>query len=190
VLDPRINYCRLIQYYKAEPDIINEIEIRKKELLEYYSTYYAGKASPSQDPNTLSSVPNSDPDGTQHNFMARYDDEEEEDDTHNELEDFFLLPPEKFRNCDPFDWWRHRKTRFPNLCCLARDVLSIPGKWPLDDVYRFQTGFVSRFRCGSGKKSLGRARHYLPSSSGPETGYYPHSNACEAKSEARARGLS
>jgi hypothetical protein len=45
----------------------------------------------------------------------------------DELEEFFKLPLEDFKNCDPIQWWAGRRTQFPNLSRFARDILSIPG---------------------------------------------------------------
>ncbi|HEV7737249.1 MAG TPA: hAT transposon family protein [Chlamydiales bacterium] len=140
MLDPRINYRRLTQDYKAELEIMNEIEARKKELLDYYSNHYAGKAPKNKDADPMSSSSNLATEPPNIDFMARYD-VDDEDGTHNELEDYFQLPSEKFRTCDPFDWWSYRKTQFPNLCRLARDILSIPGKLALYNFGYSQTGF-------------------------------------------------
>ena len=40
----------------------------------------------------------------------------------DEIEEFFKLPPEGFA-VDPIQWWAGRRAQFPNLSCLARDVL-------------------------------------------------------------------
>ena len=48
----------------------------------------------------------------------------------DEIEEFFKLPPEGF-SVDPIRWWVGHCAQFPNLSSLARDVLSIPGVFPL-----------------------------------------------------------
>jgi hypothetical protein len=48
----------------------------------------------------------------------------------DEIEEFFKLPPEGFA-VDPIRWWVGRRAQFPNLSSLARDILSIPGAFPL-----------------------------------------------------------
>ena len=45
----------------------------------------------------------------------------------DELDDYFKLPLEDFKTCDPLHWWSARKAQFPNLSQLARDIFSIPG---------------------------------------------------------------
>ena len=40
----------------------------------------------------------------------------------DEIEEFFKLPPEGFA-VDPIQWWAGHRAQFPNLSCLARDVL-------------------------------------------------------------------
>jgi hypothetical protein len=46
----------------------------------------------------------------------------------NELEEYFKLPREDFETCNPIKWWFDRRSQFPNLFVLARDLLAIPGK--------------------------------------------------------------
>ncbi len=45
----------------------------------------------------------------------------------DELEEYFKLPREDFDLCSPLEWWVGRQAQFPNLYCLATDILSIPG---------------------------------------------------------------
>jgi hypothetical protein len=45
----------------------------------------------------------------------------------DELRDYLLLEREDFGTCDPVQWWFARRHQFPNLYCLARDILTIPG---------------------------------------------------------------
>jgi hypothetical protein len=127
-LDPRINYRRLHQDYKDEPEILHEIEQTKIELqvLQYYNKHYAGQVRQSTDDISSSyKLGKSSPQKI--DFIARYA-EESTDDSRNELEDYFGHPPESFRSCDPVAWWGSRAAQFPNLSCLARDILCIPGK--------------------------------------------------------------
>jgi hypothetical protein len=113
--------------YKNEPDILSEVDACKAELLEYYTDHYAGRATFSQakDLSSLSGLgPSSSP--KEIDFISRY--EEPDDESRNELEEYFRLPAEHFRTCDPITWWSTRSTQYPNLCRLARDILSIPGR--------------------------------------------------------------
>ncbi len=34
---------------------------------------------------------------------------------------------EDFDFCDPVMWWYKQRTQFPNLYCMAHDIMSIPG---------------------------------------------------------------
>jgi hypothetical protein len=47
----------------------------------------------------------------------------------DELEEFWKLPQEDFKNCDPIQWWAGRRAQFPNLSQYARDIFSIPGRF-------------------------------------------------------------
>lgn len=45
----------------------------------------------------------------------------------DELADYFKLPLEDFETCDPLEWWKGRRSQFPNLYRLVCDIFSIPG---------------------------------------------------------------
>jgi hypothetical protein len=52
--------------------------------------------------------------------------------TQQEIDRFFALPPELYRNCpDPVKWWATHQSEFPRLAQMARDILSIPGELTL-----------------------------------------------------------
>jgi hypothetical protein len=45
-----------------------------------------------------------------------------------ELDQYFSLPVEPYRDGpDPVQWWNSRRSQFPCLSRMARDILSIPG---------------------------------------------------------------
>ncbi|OJA08763.1 hypothetical protein AZE42_08870 [Rhizopogon vesiculosus] len=46
----------------------------------------------------------------------------------DEMEEYYRLPLEDFDTRDPIQWWTGRRSLFPNLSCLARDILAIPGR--------------------------------------------------------------
>jgi hypothetical protein len=46
----------------------------------------------------------------------------------NELKEYFKLPAEDFDACNPIHWWVGWQAQFPNLFCLACDILCIPGE--------------------------------------------------------------
>jgi hypothetical protein len=128
VLDPRINYSKLVEAYQDEPTILLEIETRKKELLEYYNTNYAGRAVPIrvESKGTSASSTNANRPAL-FGHVSRFNKNRNEG-TRNELEEYLQLLPEEYWDCDPFSWWGQRRVRFPNVSRLARDLLSIPGK--------------------------------------------------------------
>ena len=43
----------------------------------------------------------------------------------NELDEFFKLPQEDFKTCNPIYWWFGHHAQFPNLFWLAQDILCI-----------------------------------------------------------------
>ena len=47
----------------------------------------------------------------------------------DKLEEFYKLPQEDFNTCDPIQWWSGRRSQFPNLSRLARDILAMPGEF-------------------------------------------------------------
>jgi hypothetical protein len=59
------------------------------------------------------------------NFTSRY--KKKDRVLRDELEEYFRLPCEDFDGCKPVQWWVGRRAQFPNLYCLARDLLTIPG---------------------------------------------------------------
>lgn len=46
----------------------------------------------------------------------------------DELAEYYKLRREDFETCDPVQWWVGRRSQFPNLFCLARDIMTIPGE--------------------------------------------------------------
>lgn len=49
----------------------------------------------------------------------------------DELRDYLNLPREDFLLYDPVQWWVAHKAQFPNLFCLARDLMTIPGAFTM-----------------------------------------------------------
>lgn len=50
-----------------------------------------------------------------------------------ELQVFFLLPPEDYDTCpDPVQWWASRRSQFPRLARMARNIFSIAGMYMFD----------------------------------------------------------
>ena len=62
---------------------------------------------------------------TKFDFTAHYSKKKKQ--AFNELDEYLKLHPEDFVSCCLFKWWLGRWAQFPNLYCLATDVLSISG---------------------------------------------------------------
>jgi hypothetical protein len=125
-LDPRISYEGLRSDFCLDDDLGTQLEASKTALDAYYNANYAGKnhniisvAAPVASSSAHQSG------SPQKDFTARYRVERRV--ITNELREYYSLPREDFAGCDPVQWWFARKAQFPNLFCLARDILSIPG---------------------------------------------------------------
>jgi hypothetical protein len=124
VLDPRISYERLKIDCGNDLTLSSHLEDSKTNLFKYFDENYAMLLSLTPPPpSTPVQVPI---DGSpQKSFTARY--RRKEKYSTNELEEYFKLPAEDFDNCDPIRWWVGRRSQFPRLFQLARDILCIPG---------------------------------------------------------------
>jgi hAT family C-terminal dimerisation region len=141
VLDPCITYEALKDEFAQDASLLDQLEDAKTSLRSHFNDKYMAKSRISSEPARLSSTPsssllsvtsqssttttlahaNSSP---QKNFTARFQRKRVATD---ELSEFWNLPQEDFENCNPVQWWYQRRAQFPNLYCLARDILSIPG---------------------------------------------------------------
>jgi hypothetical protein len=129
VLDPRIMYEGLKSDFESDPFLIKDLDRAKKQLQAYYRTNHAARAQPQQSQSSSSIASrNSSSVGSPEkvNFTSRY--QKKDRVVVNELEEYFKLPREDFETCKPLQWWSGRRTQFPNLYCLVRDVFSVPGK--------------------------------------------------------------
>ena len=130
-----MNYKGLADDYRDDPELMATIRDGKKQLEDHYPKHYASKIaqkkssqmSHSSSTSTLSRSSS----GTmaspeEVNFTARIAVKRPLRDC-NELEEYFTLVPEVWEECDPVKWWCARQAQFPNLCRLARDVMTIPG---------------------------------------------------------------
>jgi hypothetical protein len=73
----------------------------------------------------------------QKSFTARY--HRKEKPSVNELEEYFKLPAEDFDAYNPIRWWIGHRAQFPNLFCMARDILCISGELSVSYRLLFQT---------------------------------------------------
>jgi hypothetical protein len=130
VLDPRISYEGLKHDFRHDDDLLSDLEDAKTKLDEYFRRNYADRVSsapvqstssaPVQSTSTIRPSPQKD-------FTQRYRVQPRA--VLDELRDYYSLPREDFKTCDPVQWWFARKAQFPNLYCLARDIFTIPGEF-------------------------------------------------------------
>ena len=118
--------------YADDPALSDHLEESRSNLFDYFNENYANADStdtsaPLSIPSTPVQPAPTAPGSPQKSFMARY--RRKDRTSINELEEYFKLPPENFDACEPIRWWFGRRGQFPNLFCMARDILCIPGKY-------------------------------------------------------------
>ena len=135
MLDPRISYDGMRADYTNDDTLAEYLENSKSTLFDYFHKYYMNKATPGTSPSSTPSpllVPSpsqstsSTLGSSKKSFTARY--RRKDKPAVNELEEYFKLPLEDFDACDPIRWWVSWRAQFPNLYCLACDILCIPGE--------------------------------------------------------------
>lgn len=138
MLDPRISYEGIKADYANDLMLSDHLEQSKSSLSDYFNENYANiilvpSSSPSMSvqPTPLAAG------SPQKSFTARY--RRKEKTSINELEEYFKLPAEDFDACNPIHWWFGRRAQFPNLFCMARDILCIPGELSVSYRSLFQT---------------------------------------------------
>jgi hypothetical protein len=131
VLDPRISYEGLLADYAQDADLLADLEKAKSALHTFYHDNYSSFTSSTDehshstfDLTTVPAVRNRSPQKV--DFTARYKRMNRR--ITDELEEYFKLGQEDFDTCRPLDWWLGRRAQFPNLYCLSRDILAIPGE--------------------------------------------------------------
>jgi hypothetical protein len=125
VLDPQISYEGL-EADCSDGISVQELDNAKDRLKEYYQANYATKVQVSRPTNMSPSVMVETSRGSPQkvDFTSWYKKRARSFDEFNE---YFRLPLEPFDGCDPIQWWVSRRAQYPNLSCLALDLLSIPG---------------------------------------------------------------
>jgi hypothetical protein len=127
VLDPRIMYEGLADDFRSEPELVAHLMASKTKLEQFYQRNYARRAQPLAATSTSSTASISSSSSPQKvNFTSRY--QKKDRVVVNEFEEYLKLPREDFEACDPLHWWRGRRSQFPNLYRLVRDIFSIPGE--------------------------------------------------------------
>ena len=149
MLDPRISYEGMKADYADDLMLSDHLKESKSNLFDYFNANYANTIpapAPSSSPSTHAQSAPMAAGSPQKSFTARY--RRKEKTSVNELEEYFKLPTEDFDACNPIHWWIGRRAQFPNLFCMARDVLCIPGEL---SVSLSHTGHIfkhiSRVRC-------------------------------------------
>jgi hypothetical protein len=117
--------------YADDSILSDHLEGSKSNLFDYFNANYANAipTPPSSSPPSTRVQPTPLAGSPQKSFTARY--RRKEKTSVNELEAYFKLPTEDFETCNPIHWWIGRRAQFPNLFCMARDILCIPGKFLL-----------------------------------------------------------
>jgi hypothetical protein len=103
------------------------VEHGKGQLHQFYLDNYAKALSPP--PATQPAVTEKSGSPQKVNFTVWY--KKRPSAVKDELEEFYKLPQEDFDTCDPIQWRSGRRSQFPNLSRLARDILAIPGEFTL-----------------------------------------------------------
>src|ERR1700679_3039604 len=117
--------------YANDNDLTDYLNESKQSLHEQYLKDYApvNSSTPLPPPCETSSARRAPSSPQKVDFTSRF--RRKENRAVDELEEYFKLPQEDFETCNPIQWWFGRRTQFPNLFRLARDILSIPGKFPM-----------------------------------------------------------
>jgi hypothetical protein len=143
VLDPRISYEGMKVDYVDDLILSDHLEESKSSLFDYFNANYANTIpAPSSAPSVSVQLVPIAVGSPQKSFTARYCRKEKA--SINELEEYFKLPAEDFDACNPIHWWIGQRAQFPNLFCVACDILCIPGE--LSVLYRLLFKHIFRFR--------------------------------------------
>jgi hypothetical protein len=115
--------------YKDDYQLSEDLEMSKRNLYLHFDANYASRHSASSSHTPVASstlVTNSQvsPGSPQRDFMARY--QRRETTVVNEIDEYFKMRPASL-DTNPIHWWLGRRAQFPNLFCMARDILCIPG---------------------------------------------------------------
>jgi len=142
VLDLRISYNGMKVDYADDLVLSNHLKQSKLMLFNYFNENYTNIILvPSSLPSmSVQSAPMA-AGLPQKSFMARY--HRKEKTSINELAEYFKLPAEDFDACNLIHWWFGWRAQFPNLFCMAHDILCIPGELSVLYNSPFQTSLGS-----------------------------------------------
>jgi hypothetical protein len=129
VLDPRIGFSAFRGDSDDDPELQEHIDKSLDLLRAHYSTKYAATA-PNASEAALPAASSATQSPRKYDFTARY----KKSSTFapaRELDEFLRLPSVAWEGCDPIQWWSARRTQFPTLSRLARDIFTIPGRFDI-----------------------------------------------------------
>ena len=120
--------------YQDDNDLLAYLETAKTKLHEHYASEYATKVltpRPSGTPTAPHAGSSSAVPTTSSPRKLKIGDRYRRRPVTvvDELDDYFKMPAEDFDTCDPIEWWRGHRSRFPRLYRLACNVLCIPGTY-------------------------------------------------------------
>jgi hypothetical protein len=117
----------LLGDYEDDDDLLDYLGSTVTDLRIHYRQHYHGRQQSFDEPAEAAQATSSsrDESPSRVDFTARY--RKKERINIDELEEYFKLKQENWDFCNPLEWWVRHRAQFPNLFCLARDILAIPG---------------------------------------------------------------
>ena len=115
--------------FATDPDLLAHLAISKEQLQVFFDTNYAPRSRQTvsrQGSSTSVTSSGSRRSPQKVDFTKRY--QKKDRVVVNELDEYFKLTREDFDTCEPLNWWRGRRSQFPQLYRLVIDIFSIPGK--------------------------------------------------------------
>ena len=120
VFDPRITYEGLKLDFANDLILLADLEKSKLLLHKFYNKHYAASPVSPKDISNVYTKTSQTSDFTVYYKMISPD-------AIDELEEYFKVKCKDFKKCNLFRWWRSQHEDWPNLYCLACNILCIPG---------------------------------------------------------------
>ncbi|KAG6818745.1 hypothetical protein H0H92_002494, partial [Tricholoma furcatifolium] len=108
--------------YADNSELLDYLENAKAELHTHFEQNYKCRLPTPTTHEPSGSVQSMADNAPVVNFMARY--RQAPRAPANELDEYFKLSHEDIDTCDLIKWWHGRRSQFPNLFKLARDLFS------------------------------------------------------------------
>jgi len=169
VLDPCISYGSLVQDYKDDPDLQDDMELAKNRLEMHFNIWYNTSTAVADVTSTSADNQRS----PRKDFAAHYAKKQASPAERNELREYFRLThePADFKTTDALEWWHTHRETFPNLYHLAWDILCIPGMFIHFHLY-ISNLHLPRFSCCCQTSFLWWSRPYWASACKSECGHH------------------